>query len=218
MSNDFHKGEKQENCQVIISFLEKGTLKIETQDKKINRGEDYFDGCSGYHGAHGSFFEDFLYTTDPKDTIPTLVTLGFTEADRNAFLKMSKDITYVEEYADEKISYLEDYSQSVPSAQKIVSTDIQDSFGYRIESANMYDGNFSCDFPQGGGYCSYGAFLKNGKGGYWIMGGSNSKPERGKQFLYRTTEKAWKQKLPIAFKNELVRLGLTEKDVDFEKE
>ncbi len=217
-SNDFHKGEKQESCQVIILFLEKGTLKIETEDKKIDGGKDYLDGCSGYHGAHGSFFEDSLYSTHPKNSLPTLTTLGFTEADRNIFLKMNEDIIDVEVYAHENIRYdqNEDFSKRVPSAQKIVSNDIPNNFGYRIESANIYDGNFSC-FSLGGGYCSYGAFLRNGKGGYWIMGDPISGLEKGKKFIYRTTEKAWKHKLPVAFQNELDRLGLTEEDVDFEK-
>ncbi len=211
VSNDYHKDEDQSGCQVTIYFNKENNLTYIAQDKidKSNKKNQYSDSCSSYHGAHGSFFDGDLHVKNVTNTLPTLLDLGFTKSDRDMYISMSKDVAHAEIYVKEDIYYM-DGSESTSSARSVVSTDIKNSFGYLIESANMYNATFACDFVSGGGYCEYGAFLKDNKGGYWMMGGSNSS-----RFIYKTNRKEWYNKLPKAFIEELSRLDLSIESVDF---
>ncbi len=208
VSRDFHPGEYQKGCKVTIFFPKVGTAVYTTTNVPIPQN-GYTEDCSSYHGAHGMFFdgEDHVRSDRPNPNLPTLVSVGFSEADRNMFLSLNppgNDIVGVETVIGQEV-------EGRPTGAKLSSSDIPGNFGYRIETANMYDASSACDFKYlSGGFCEYGAFLKDGKGGYWMMGGSNGDP-----FIYVTNRSEWSHKLPAAFESELTRLGLAQSDVTF---
>ena len=227
-STDFHKDESQQGCQVYIVFDTDMNLSYITRDisvKVVEDKDEYTANCSNYRGQHGEFFDGDIHEKGVVQNLYTLENLGFTKSDKEMFNSMSKDITSVEMYADLTIGYDNETGSGSDSAQKIDSTDIKNSFGYRIESPNVYNGMNACDFIyDGGGYCLYGAFLKDNNGSYWMMGGSNyantyddkgKKMLNPKQFVYKTNKKEWKNKLPQAFMDELDRLGVDLSLVDF---
>ncbi len=225
------KGGDQEGCKVTLVFSGKGELYYTAEDEKIatTTKDEYNPGCSNYLGAHARFFSRLKHVRDLPDESATLIDLGFTKEDREAFKKLDDadfNALDAEVYGRESMQSRGDSDMLSSSTQRLASKDIVNMFGYSIESARLYNRR-PCDYGvNGNGECVYGAFLKNDKGGYWLMGGGNyisannadgSKNTNSKTFIYRTTEKEWKHKLPMAFKSELTRLGLKVSDVDFEK-
>src|SRR3989344_791345 len=208
-STDYHGGEAQEGCRVTVVFPDDSQVYYVAEDVPVLRDE-YTADCSLYHGAHGMFFDGEFHQKSGKVTLPSILDLGFTEEDRDAYERLLPGALSAEVYIGEQIGDISESNVSgdatITTTREIKSADIPGSFGYKIESPNLYNGLSPCSSGRGG-YCEYVAFMKDDTGGYWIMGGSND------GIAYATNRDGWKKKLPRAFKDELSRLGVKEYEV-----
>ncbi|MDB5195364.1 MAG: hypothetical protein JWO84_548 [Parcubacteria group bacterium] len=198
-----------EGCAVTISFINKAQIIYALESIP---GSDY--GCEGYHGAHGEFLDGEVHVKNGLVTLPSLTDRGVSDSDRKALAQLAPDIfPNIESYIGLDISTTDQNSDEnvMQSDSPLTSTDIPGSHGFAIQSPNIYNGSFGCgDFTETGGFCSYGAYLTDGHGHYWILSGAN-----GEQFTYMTNNLNWKAKIPAAFKEQLKKLGVT--NVKFEK-
>jgi hypothetical protein len=211
-SRDFYKGDFKEGCRVTIVFVDKNHIYYEAEDTP---GVGTLKKCSDYFVKQSSVSSHILHEKATTETLPSLLDFGFTKEDRVVFETLDRRLTSVELFIRTKTE--NEHGDVSSSSQKIISTDIPGSFGYRIEFPSGFDNKTTCDFKEGHGICDYGAYIKDIHGGYFAMHGHRPSQGVEKLFWYRTTEPEWKKKLPEAFKRELVRFGVTEDDVDFEQ-
>ncbi len=202
VSRDYHQGEAQEGCKIIITFLDDAHVTYNATDESVDR-DDYVNDCNGYHGAHGKFFDGDIHVKGDKVNLPTLVNLGFTEEDRLMFKKIANnnDIS-VEDFI--YTTYDAEGTTPVTAEKKIIDEKRPHALIYSIQSANIYNGMETCLFSSKGGYCNYGLFMKD-KGNYYVITGSN-----GGMFTYATTNKGMLKIVPESFKKELESQGIDE--------
>lgn len=202
-----------EGCVVTLVFPSLENVYYTTIDDApaANSGEDYVPSCSDYHGAHGRFMNGSLHMKNGTVTLPTIRELGFTDEDIQMFEKLLPDsISRVQGFLQIDIDYgIDGASTTLPRLSNI---DIPGAIGYAIQTPNVYNGMPGCDFSQGGGLCEYTAFMKDQSAHYWVMNGTN-----GNAFSYATNDPRWKSKLPLGFRAELQKMGISASSINFSK-
>ncbi len=188
-----------DGCRVTIGFSGDGVSYYTSSAASTSTAS-----CDDYHGAHGSFFNSVKHKRNVTVTLPTITELGFTDQDLAQFEGLLKGVVSGAQ------GFIGLDLEEGSTTHRLTSKDIPDALAFSIETPNLYNGSSACDFSQQVGYCEYAAFMKDGAGHYWVIGGSD-----GDTFTYATNDPAWQKKLPDVFAKELKRLGLTADSVVF---
>jgi hypothetical protein len=146
-----------------------------------------------------------LHIKDGTVTLPTIEELGYSKTDIQMFEKLIPDsITDVQGFLNYQI-------EGKPTVRKLSSQDLG-TYGYAIETPNMYDGVSRCFTGEGGGQCYYAAFISDGQGHYWVLAGEQAGSEV--HLRYASNHPKWQSTLPQAFREEVERMDVPLAEVE----
>ena len=215
-------------CHVMIEFID--PIHLQYVVEEFEPGAQYTDqqkqDCESNLGVGVSFDSHVVFKKNGMVTLPTIKQLGFTDADI-AFLDILASSTMdgatsgLMSEAQRYLNVNDDDPTLRPIATKLDTSQIPDSVAYAINTPNIGNGNYDCNYtkPDVGYGCLYVAFMKDTNSHYWILGGSSSDlpVNDGAGFTYATNDAAWKSTLPYAFAQALSSIGVPRSSVVFKK-